>query len=224
MALEGALKVSKLFKVPVLLDTQELANLLAELNNPHFYLVTQICAKDEGILSSFEFIKIYDTYISFLKEGKIPPKATFQGPFSSAISSDPKELYSIVLDEKRHMIKAAKPVIQLQVNDIQYSEEEGCLRSLVYGQNSISWGIHFSYPQLFQDAKTQDILDVDDSFSNTNTFRRFQKWIRYNTMATPFVIAGKRINEPIRLGKNCFSWINAHPQLREKGIRIHGAA
>lgn len=223
LAREGKLLVSKLFKIPVLLDTQELALLLEHLEKPSFYLITQICDKAEGILSADQFIKIYDSYICFLKEGHIPPQTLFHSPFSSALSCSQDLFYSIAIDEKRHLIKACKPVIQLQLNNIQYSKEDGSIRSQVFGQEGISWGIHFSYPQLYQDSHTQEIFDVDDSFPNTAIFRRFQKWIRYNTMATPFVIEGKRMNEPIRLGKSCFSWINSHRQLKEKGIKIHGA-
>ncbi len=41
-----------------------------------------------------------------------------------------------------------------------------------------------------------------------------KQWVRDNTRATPFSVEGKKINATMRLGKNCFSWINHHPQLK----------
>jgi hypothetical protein len=52
-------------------------------------------------------------------------------------------------------------------------------------------------------------------------FRKIQLWSREATRATPFVLEGKRINVPIRIGKNCLSWIGNHPQLQSQNIGVY---
>jgi hypothetical protein len=47
-----------------------------------------------------------------------------------------------------------------------------------------------------------------------------QQWVRSHTIATPFEVEGKKVNVPIRLGKECLSRINSHPQLQAKGLRV----
>lgn len=216
------LKISKTLKIPTLIDVDEMKDLLAHMPEALFYLIQGVCKKGEGILRPNDFLEIYNLYLTFLKKGERPPSAPFRGPFASALSLSSDALASLKIDESCYLIKAVKPVIQLQTSRITYSNEDKTFRSQQFGEGGIEWGVQFSYPQLYQDPITQDVMEVDDSFSNTSAFRILQKWIRHNTVATPFVVEGKRINAPIRLGKNCFSWIHSHPDL--KGISIYGAS
>jgi hypothetical protein len=224
LAIEGPLKVSKLLKVPVLIDAEEMEALLQVLEEVQghlsFYQVQGICKKGEGVFSKEGFSGIYRDYIDVLKGGALPLNR-FKAPFSSALSSTSEILYSIPLENDQHIIKATEPIIQLQENQIQYSQEDMTFRSMVYGQETISWGLYFTYPQIFQDPKTHDIYPVDVTFPNTLLFRALQKWIREFTVATPFIVEGKKLNVPIRLGKKCFAWINNHAQLKEKKISVH---
>jgi hypothetical protein len=58
------------------------------------------------------------------------------------------------------------------------------------------------------------------SFPNTVLFHQIQRWMRGATIPTPFLVDGKGVNVPLRLGKRCLSWINTHAQLKAKGIRV----
>jgi hypothetical protein len=114
------------------------------------------------------------------------------------------------------------PIIQLQAHTLFYSQLDGQVRSMVRGEGEIHWGIQFSYPQIYQNAQTGQIEKIEDNekFPNTALFRRLQRWVRDHTRATPLEVGGKRVNLPARLGKQCFSWINRHPQLLAAGIRV----
>lgn len=92
---------------------------------------------------------------------------------------------------------------------------------MVFGQTSLFWGVQFSYPQIFMDSG--DPKKVDGSFANTSLFQEIRRWARDETRATPFLFQGERINVPIRLGKNCFSWINRHPQLLQYNLGVADA-
>ena len=109
---------------------------------------------------------------------------------------------------------------------MDYSEHDGKFRPMVFGLDSVTWGLQFSYPQLFMDGRTKEAFAVVESeeFPNTALFHQLQRWMRQNTLPTPFLVDGKRVNSPIRLGKACLPWINRHPQLAPKHLQVlaHG--
>lgn len=223
---EGPLLVSKALKFPVLLDAEEMRDLFQVFEKENcpceIYYAQGVCKRGEGKIAKSYFLQKYQEYCSLLKRGESPQLETFRPLFSSFWSVTPDILYAIPLEDQAQLIKAIRPVFQLQLNHIHYSEEDGEFRPMAFGKDSISWGIQFSYPQLFQDAKTQEIHPVRDSplFPNTILFKIFQKWMRSATLPTPFIVHGKKKISSIRLGKKCFSWIDNHPHLKEKGIQV----
>lgn len=226
LAKEGPLLVSKALKMPILLAAEEMEDLFStlekEAGNVGIYFAHGLCKKGEGKISKRYFLKGYADYISYLKKGQLPPIDSFRSLFSSFLSVTHAILYAIVPEEGLQLIKSTRPVVQMQLNHIHFSKEDGTFRPMVFGSDSISWGIQFSYPQLFQDPKTQEIYPIRETpfFPNTQLFKIFQRWNRQSTIPTPFVVEGKKVNAPIRIGKQCLNWINCHPQLVEKGIYV----
>jgi hypothetical protein len=116
-------------------------------------------------------------------------------------------------------------VIQLQYHCFDYSPFDGEVRSMVYGQEAISWGLQFSYPQLYIDPHSKDICETNKSdAANTQLFRKLQRWLRQYSVPTPFIADGKRFNAPIRIGRGCLPWLQRHPQLKDHGLAIDGSA
>lgn len=226
---EGPLLVSKAIKIPMLVDPSEMEDLFSvfekEVGSFNIYYVQGVCKREEGKVAKCYFLNRYTEYVAALQKGEIPANETYRPLFSSFLSITDDILYSLPIENDLHLIKATRPVLQMQLNPIHYSKEGNEFRSMVFGSDSISWGIQFSYPQLFQDSKTQEIHPIRETslFPNTTLFKVFQRWVRGATLPTPFIIDGKKIQVPIRLGKKCFQWIGKHPQLIQKGIQIHGA-
>lgn len=216
------MEVSKWLKSPVLLDAEEMQALLKELAGIHFYFTQSVTPFGKGEIPSHDFLEVYKNYISELKEGRLPEETNYRLYFSAALTAASDSLYAIRVGEESQLIRVAKPVIQLQSHHIARSPVDGKFHAMTFGTNSISWGIQFSYPQLFRDPDTLQILNVDDShnFPNTLLFRTLQHWVRHNTVPTPLQIGEEKITLPIRLGKNCVHWINRHPQLIQQGIQV----
>lgn len=216
-----SLQASKWLKIPVLLDVNEMKALIDHLGPFWIFLISGVVAKDNETLSPVDFLQCYSEYIDSLKQGQFPLESAFRKAFSSVWTTYTDALYSFPINENQQLIKIQKPVIHLQPHRFEYSSTDGKFHSMVFGTNSVWWGIQFSYPQLFQDENLQ-ILQVKENefFPNTTFFKKLQKWIRDHTVPTPFFVDNKRMNVPIRLGKNCFSWINHHPQLAGKGLRV----
>jgi hypothetical protein len=108
-------------------------------------------------------------------------------------------------------------VVQVQAHCFTYSSLDGVFRPMSMGVGSVFWGLQFSYPQIYQDAKTMELCEVEEG----TLFRKIQLWSREATRATPFIVEEKRINSPIRIGKKCLSWIGRHPQLCQQNIGIY---
>lgn len=212
-------QVSKWVNIPLLIDGHEMADLIQQIPSFKVYDVQRITSKEEGIYSPSYFLEHYCSYVEYLKKGEIPPSSEFRALFSSMWSVTEEALYSLPAEEDKRLIKPLEPSIQTKPNQIRYSYEGKIFRSDVFGSSSISWGIQIAFPHLFLDPKTFEATHTRQ-FPNMALFLAIQRWIRYATRATPFVVQNEKINSPIRLGKECFSWIHQHVQLKTNGIEI----
>lgn len=220
-SLGPSFQASKWQKIPVLLDHDEMRALFHALGKVWIVQVSGLISNGQELVPQEAFLDVYDHYLSALKKGETPQDARLRAYFSSVLTVDLEALYAVQVNAEQRLVKVEKPVIQLQAHRFDYSLADQTFRSMVMGANSIQWGIQFAYPHLYQDAQLQ-VMTVreNEQFPNTALFKCLQKWIREHTIATPFEVNGKRTNVPIRLGKQCLSWINTHPQLAIKGLSI----
>jgi hypothetical protein len=220
-AVDLSLQASKWQQCPVLLDEHEMQALLAALGNFWIVQVSGLIPVGQEIISQQAFLEHYQQYIAALKSGEQVKNAPWRACFSSVFTTTLEALYAVPVNPTHCLVKVAQPVIQLQAHRFDYSVADQTFRSMVMGYDSIQWGLQFSYPHLYQDANLQVFkVREGNGFPNTALFKRLQQWMRAHTIATPFEMEGKRVNVPIRLGKQCFSWINTHPQLQTKGLRV----
>lgn len=220
--IEGSLQVSKQIKFQVLLDDSEMRALLNDLAPVHVCVVSEPTPLDCALISTEEFLDVYGRYVAGIKENQMLDEKPLRRYFSSAWTSKLNAVYAMGVSSEKYLVKSIKPLIQLQGHHFFYSKLDKKFHPMALSQDSVSWGIQFSYPQLCQDPKTSDILKVGkgEDFPNTALFNALAKWLREHTLPTPFVVDGKRTNAPIRLGKRCLSWIGKHPQLVQKGIEV----
>ncbi len=212
------LNVSKWVKLPLLVDSSEMENLFASLPAFQLYSVQKVTVKGEGIVPQDAFLRDYALYIEILKRGEIPERS-FGPIFSLALSVTDEAFFAMPVEGGRQLYKPILPIVQMQAHSVRYSSADKSFRSQLFGSDGISWGIQLGYPQIYEDPKTHAIFATRD-LPNGILFHAIQKWIRRNTSPTPFVADGVKQNVPIRLGKECFTWINSHPQLKQGGITV----
>jgi hypothetical protein len=220
---EGVLQVSKWIKVQVLLDDSEIQQLIQMLGTVFFVVVSAPVKADEAVIPSSVFLEKYADYIHLLKQGQVPSVDEFRRFFSCAVSATLETFYAIAAGNDKFLIKPTKPVLQLQAHQFFYSDLDGKFHPMVLSSESVSWGLQISYPQLFQDPATRQVVKVIDSpdFPNTAMFTKLFRWMRSFTLPTPFQAkGGVRINSPIRIGKQSLAWIKNHPQLKQKEIQV----
>lgn len=219
---EGIMQVSKSLKHPVLLDLEEMRALFTHLGTFYLYHVSSPVLRQEAEIPQGIFLKRYGEYVAGIKSGELIDEKLLRPFFSATITKDLESLYAISLEEKKVLVKPIKPVIQLTLNHFIHSPLDEKFHLGVQGQGSITWGVQFSYPQLYQHPKTKTIVKVEKNalFPNTEIFSLLSRWIRQHTLPTPFIYQEKRVNVPLRLGKACFSWINHHPNLKPKLLKV----
>lgn len=217
-ALEGVYQGSKYLKFQVLCDAEELRVLFDAVEPCWIFPLTGV--GDGKAIEKERFITEYSTWIDGLKVGKMPSDVDLRRILAAALTVELDALWKQEVPGGRFIVKMAKPVVQVQAHFFTYSDLDGVFRPNTMGAKNIFWGLQFSFPQIYQDPKTMELLEVEES-PNAELFQKIKLWVREYTRATPFVVGGKKTNVPIRLGKNCFSWIHNHPQLIEQGIDVH---
>lgn len=216
------IEVSKWLRIQLLVDQEEMKRLVESLPSFHMFAVSGVMKCDQTLIAPEDFLREYSDYVSILQRGELPDENTYSRVFPTVWTSTMDALYAILVGEDQQLVRIAKPVIQLQHHRFDYSPFDGKFRSMVLGKETTMWGIQFSYPQLYKDPATHEIIMLNDgkAYPNTALFRKLQKWVRDNTIVTPFIVNGEQINVPIRLGKQCLSWINTHPQLAGKNLSV----
>lgn len=212
--IEGLYQASKWLKVQVLCDAEELASLFAFLNPFKIYPLTGFVETADPELSQELFLKEYGSWIEMLQKGEVPTHAELKRVLACCWTKREESVWLQAVSGERYLVKVAEPVLQVQAHFFTYSSIDGVFRPMSMGLGSIFWGLQISYPQIYQDPKTQDLLEAGQH-PNAALFKILRQWVRDFTRATPFIADGKKINVPIRLGKKCFSWIQKHPQLSE---------
>lgn len=213
---EGVYQGSKWLKFQVLCQREELENLFERLRPFFIFPLTGIV--DGNPISEEVFLTEYESWISGLKIGRIPENLALKKILAAAFTDDLEALWLQEVPGKGYLMKMAKPTLLVQAHWFSYSEIDGVFRPMSMGLESVFWGLQFSFPGVYQDAKTMELREVERG----KLFETVRLWVRDATRATPFVVGGNRINSPIRLGKLCFPWIGQHPQLQAQGISIHG--
>ncbi len=213
------MQVSKSRKLPILIDADEMEALFSFLGTFEIFDVSRKVTEETAEISKADFLSAYATYVNGIKTGQLVDETPLRPYFSAIFTLTPDVLYAIPVGQDNYLIKAKRPVVQLQRHHFIYTDT---FHSGIIGAESITWGIQFSYPQLYLDPKTNAIGKVEKNplFPNTELFQKLAKWVRDHTSATPFVAKGKVTNQPIRLGKRCFAWINNHPTLKARNLYV----
>lgn len=215
------LQASKWQKFPMLIDLDEMKGLFAALDPFWIVQVSGLVKAGSEVVAHEEFLDVYGKYIDALKNGENYADMKMRSYFSSALTVFPEAFYAFEVKPNIHLVKVQEPVLQMQAHRFNYSTADSSFRSMSMGNDSISWGLQFSFPHIFQDAHFETFKVRDgDRFPNALLFKKLKGWMRGATIAAPIDVEGKIVNVPIRLGKNCLSWINVHPQLKSKGLRI----
>lgn len=215
---EKPYEAAKWLKIPVLADVAELSVLFDQLGPVQLARLGSPLLRQEVLLSKASFLSYVTQWIDLLKRSESPSSGMLRATLPCAMSQGLDCFWLQEITDGRVLVKIRRPVIQLQVFSFFYSSEEKTFHPMVFGKDSVFWGIQFSFPQIWMEDG--EAKKVDGTFFNGKLFSMMRQWQREATAVPAFLIEGKRIRTPIRLGKSCFSWIHQHPDLEKLGLRI----
>lgn len=139
---------------------------------------------------------------------------------SVALSKDSSSMAKTVVGDKA-VFRPILPVVQIQPLKVGYSAIDGKFRTMVFGPDAFFWGVQISYPQIFTDGTGMVYQTLDEKkFPDASIFRACQKWVRRNSVPTTFLVEGRRVRVPIRIGKKCISWVNNFEPLKRQKIEV----
>ncbi len=210
------MEASKWLDIQLLVSPEEMEGLIQQLGKFQIFLTGSVTPRAQGEVTKQHFLDIYRRYCTALQKGQLPDTPLF----SCVWTVSPDVVATQKIGEERQLLRLIKPAVQLQPHSMIYSEHDGKFYSMVYGRNSISWGLQFSYPQLYLDPETKEVIKVGANFPNSALFRQIQLWVRAHTLPTPIKTPTASLNLPIRLGKECFSWVNQHPHLKAQHLLV----
>lgn len=196
---------AKWLKLQVLLDDTEFSALIKE----------SLCTLYDmnGEISLDHAIQLYSQYVTSLKNGESPTPPSF----AWMATRTPSSLYRLDTGGSTQ-VRVKDPVVQITHHQMNYTEEDKSFRSNQFGPDTIYWGLQFSFPQLFMDPVSKDVIKLNDplQFENIALFRFIHRWLRDYSMPTPF----EEFNSPQRIGKKAMKWVENHPHLLKKGLKV----
>lgn len=210
--IEGIFQGSKWLKFQLLCDAKELGLLFERLTSCQLFPLTGI---HNGLpISHSFFLEQWEKWIEGLKKGVVPAAEELRLLFASALTDEPDALWLQAVADKGFLLKLRRPILQLQAHFFTFSSVDKVFRPMSMGPGSIFWGIQFSWPQIYQDPKSMQFCET----GKKPIFETVREWVKEVSRPVPFLVEGEKIFSPIRLGRNCFSWIANHPQLKSFGV------
>lgn len=215
--LKPVFQASKWQVTQALIDSNELEDLFSSLKK--FWMVKNrgLLPKDQVFISLEEFKEAYVRYLSKIKRGEVSDEEVL----TSIWSEDLSYLWLYQMEGGKVMTRISKPVVQVVPFHFSFSKNDLKIYPMVFGKESIPWGLQFSYPQLYQDPDTHDVENaLNSSFVNAGLFKTLRSWMRAHTKMVSFEFESQSISSPMRLGLNCFTWIENHPSLIKHGLSL----
>jgi hypothetical protein len=202
-------QASKWLKVGILADPDEIFDLMGALPSVFLYQLGKVVQEPE--ISKEMFNAEYKDGIDALKQGSVVPFKSL--PLVMTLEKEAVSIKSV--PNRGYLVQIKEPAVQIQAHSFRYSPVDQSIRAGVLGADSIAWGLQFSYPQIYQEPDTQEIVSTLKR-PNAALWNAFRQWLRDKTVPTPFSLNGKILHSPIRIGKKCLSWISHHPQLTQE--------
>lgn len=218
--MQGQFQAARWLKIQALLDDVELASLMQALEPFSIYPLSGALPREAFPMPKERYLATYRGWIEGLKAGIVP--TSFGSLNASMWTKSAESLWFQEFPDKRVVAKPKEPFLLVQVHFMGYSRVDKVFRPMSLSQDSIFWGLQFSFPQIYEHTE-KGIVEAGDH-PNAVLFQRVRKWSRDNTRPTPMNVEGARENLPIRIGKNCLSWVNDHPALVAKELHVGGDA
>lgn len=193
-------EVSKFLTLQMLITPQEFRMMRGSFGKLLWFDNSRLVSSDQP-LSENEVDQMYAEYFEslFSKNQKTLP--------GLAVTAEKEAVVAVKVGENRWMIKPKTPIMQFKQHQF-ICGKTGEFFSGVHGDEVVRWGFELSFPQMYVDPESKEVIHVmkDAAFLNSEVFRMAMKWMRYHTRPAQFLINGKIKRATFRLGKEAISY------------------
>ncbi len=211
------MQATKWLKLPLFLNVHELNDLLAFLGEVLLVPLSGVFKEGLEVLAPSQFTALYEEYFNRLMNGEAPNP---DRKLVTAWTYDVKDI-EVRAVETGVLVRPKAPVVQVQPYWLNYSERDGKFHEMALSTDSMGWGLLFSFPQLFQEPDTLEIVKVQgERFPNCELFKKLQSFSRSRTVPTPFITPDGPLNHPARVGKECLNEAKTMPQLARRNLKL----
>jgi hypothetical protein len=210
MIFQGA----KWLKIQALLDGSELKSLFQCLGEVKIFPLGIPMEAQSFPIEADAYVSSYASWVDALKKGEIPSGDALRTLNMTLWCEDETSVTISELKNGRYLVRPKKASLQVQIHSMGYSTVDRTFRPMVLGQDTIFWGLQWSFPQVGQDPQTGEIFELKPH----PWFVKIRQWTRDNAIPTPMLVDGVKTHLPIKIGKQCLSWIGQHPQLAKLGV------
>ncbi len=210
---------SRWVSVGLLMSAEEWKTFFQAFPRLRLYKVAAVVMEGAEELPFEEFYSLVESFATEIQTKLDMDLSSYRIPFSCALSES-KESFTIqALPSQRVLLKPKEPVIQLRPLSFSISSE-GKIQTKSWGKNHICWGIQMSYPQLFQDPATQNIIQALSEHPHGVLFKKVLHWIRHHTKSVFLKGQEKSAAFSLKVGKESVYLLSKHEQCRKNGVEF----
>ncbi len=200
---EGLIHCSKWLRHAVLFTLEEWEDFITAIGNPMF-VVAAVVDRSSWKVSPTEFKDKYLLYLEHVRKETTLPSPAMRRFFNLMISPSVDDFYAVGVGADRFIIKPKLPIIQMQMYHAFISDLDRQIHPMVLHPKSFSFGMQFSYPQIYEDPVSHTFSKVllDSQFPSSDVFKKMVQWFRTNTKPVSILLDGKTLHAPFRQGKS----------------------
>lgn len=217
---QGHYLVSKWLRFQLLLTVETFKELLDFLSVEVLFGVAGPDVKEELVYSKETYLAVYKAYLEALQRRDEKLIKELMKKLCVAIAYEKQAFYQIELADNRCLIKIKEPSIQFRPFNFIYHKELQQFLMQVKSKEAINFGLEISFPQIFQDPKTAQILHVfkDQKLVSARGFKKVQSFVKSKTKPAKFLIEDQIKTATFRIEKMQCSF--AQKLLKDKELKL----
>ncbi len=167
----------------------------------------QILTLETYQLSQESFLERYGRYLDWIGSDPGFPSSKVRNDCTLMISSGPDSFYSVPV-AGGFFLKPGLPVVSVRTYHCFISSLDGSLRSMAMNVDSFTFGLEFSYPQIYEDPRTGEFRKtlLDSDSPNTALYKKMTSALRRQTKPLLIEINGNKVAAPFRVGIDSSDW------------------
>lgn len=207
----------------MLLDPSTLEQIFSHLSPVYFVNLSVTNSEQELLFSKERVLAFYSDYIEQIKAGKEVDHLAVKKKLSLHMTKEPSSCYKMGLDGRDvYFVKEREPGIRVMLHQFAWDLENKETHSNVHGKGGISWGLEFSYPQIFGSSLGGDVIYLakEKQRANTLLFTELKRLVRRFSKPVAFLLDGQRVQTTLRIDDGAKAWVGAHQGMKDHGIEV----